>query len=61
MTEKLYKNRDWMFEMYIQRHRSLETIAWECGCSKMTISRMLRKHGIKARDRVEAVRNRFRK
>lgn len=59
MTEKLYKNRDWMFEQYELKHKSLESIAFECDCSKMTVYRYLLKFKIPVRDRIEAVKERF--
>jgi len=59
MREKKYKDRQWMYEQYIERHWSLESIAWECRCSRMTAYRWLLKHRIKVRDRIEAVKNRF--
>ena len=59
MREKKYKDREWLKENYIKKRLPLESIAWECNCSRMTISRWLRKHGLEARDRVQAVKERF--
>jgi len=59
MSEKKYKDRQWLELHYIEKQLSLESIAWECRCSRMTISRWLRKHGLEARDRVQAVKDRF--
>lgn len=57
--EKLYKNPEWMKEMYLGRSESCDYIAYRCGVSKMTISRWLKKLGIPARDRIYAVRTRW--
>jgi len=59
MSEKKYKDRQWMHEQYIERGLPMETLAREARCSRMTISRMLRKHGLEARDKIEAIKDRF--
>ena len=59
MSEKKYKDRKWMHEQYIERHKQLEFIALLCGCSRMTVYRWLLKHGVEVRDRIQAVRERF--
>lgn len=51
---KLYQQKDWLEKQYLNNGRSCESIAQECGVSRMTISRWLRLHGIKARSQKEA-------
>jgi len=50
MTEKKYKNEAWLRKQYTERHKSLESIAFECGCSRMTVFRWLLKFKIPVRD-----------
>lgn len=44
-----YRDKSWMQEQYVERHRSTTEIGEELGVSKMTISRWLRRHGIETR------------
>jgi DNA-binding MurR/RpiR family transcriptional regulator len=43
---KLYENKDWLYKRYITQKKSLDEMAAEAGCSKMTIIRHLEKNGI---------------
>jgi len=43
---KLYESKDWLHKRYVVQKKSLEDIAKEAGCSKMTIIRYLEKYGI---------------
>jgi hypothetical protein len=63
-TKTLYQDRDWLFEKYVTEKLSTVEIArvyrelenhW---CDPNTISRWLKKHGIKMRDLSEAQQNR---
>lgn len=42
-----YKNKDWLFEQYITRGRTIKSIYEECGVSHHTIETYLKKYGIR--------------
>lgn len=50
-TQKLYKNKEWLREKYIDEGKSTIDIAEICGCAQPTISIWLRKLRIKTRGR----------
>lgn len=47
--EKPYQSKKWLEENYTKKGLSMETMATEASCSRMTISRALREHGVKSR------------
>jgi len=49
-----YMDKEYLEEEYLKKGRSCGSLALECGVSRMTISRWLRLHGIKARSQKEA-------
>lgn len=51
VNKPLYQNRDWLYKRYIEERRTSTDIAKQCGCDLTTITRWLRKYGIKIRDR----------
>lgn len=57
MEEKLYKNRDWLYEHYVVLQESTYDIAQKAGCDRETIRRWLHKFDISVRSIFEACRN----
>jgi len=55
MEEKLYKNREWMYEHYIEMQESTYAMAREADCGQATIRRWLRKLDIPTRTHAESV------
>jgi len=43
---KLYESKEWLYKRYLVQKKSLDEIAKEAGCSRMTIIRYLEKYGI---------------
>ena len=52
--EKLYKNKDWLYQKYIAEKLSTHKIAKICRCSKTTIRKWLTKYNIKIRTHFES-------
>ncbi|MBA7619513.1 hypothetical protein ES703_26852 [subsurface metagenome] len=61
MSEKKYKSKVWLERYYLEKRLSLESIALLSGCSRMTVFRWLLKFKIPVRDRIKAVKGRFKK
>ena len=53
--KKLYMDREWMCQRYLEEKCNLVDIALECGVSQMTVHRWLRKLDIPIRERSESV------
>ena len=47
--EPKYRDEEWLREQYVEKKLSTLEIADKCGCSDVTISNWLKKHGIAAR------------
>ena len=43
---KLYENKEWLYKRYVIQKKSLDDIAKEADCSKMTVIRYLERYGI---------------
>lgn len=43
---KKYTSKAWLFAEYTTKHRSVESLAEECGCSTNTIRTALKKAGL---------------
>jgi len=54
-TQKVYRNRDWLWEYYIVRKESSSVMAKEAGCGHETIRKWLHKYGIPVRSRGEGI------
>jgi transcriptional regulator with XRE-family HTH domain len=48
--DKTYRNKNWLYEMYVEKGLKQEDIADKANCGQHTISRWLRKYGIDTRD-----------
>jgi transposase-like protein len=46
-----YQNKEWLFEQYVTKRRSMQSIATQCGVSSMTINNWLLRFDIKTRGR----------
>jgi response regulator of citrate/malate metabolism len=46
-TGKLYDSSAWLYKRFVDERKSMEEIAKEAGCSKITIRRRLNDFGIK--------------
>ncbi len=57
--EKLYQDRDWLYNQYITLGKSASEIAEECECSKQTILSWLIKFGIERRSLNEAWKQKY--
>jgi len=47
---KLYQDREWLYEQYVEKDKTQTEIAEECGVIQHTISRYIRKYGIETRE-----------
>jgi len=60
MTKK-YRDREWLFEHYVEMNKTMKDMATEVGVSKQSIYRWMKKHGIERRSpsphHVEQVRD----
>lgn len=59
--EVFYKNKDWLYNQYINNKKSTFEIAEICGCSEVTIWRWLKRFNIKTRSLSEAAKISFEK
>jgi hypothetical protein len=57
--EKLLKNRDWLYNQYVELGKSIPKIAKECECSTSTIGRKLIKFRIPIRSKSEAEKQKY--
>ena len=51
LTDKNYRNREWLSDAYHTQSLTLQQIGDMCGVSPMTINQWLRKHSIPSRPR----------
>lgn len=57
LTKKaLYKNKDWLYQQYVVYNQSTCEISVICRCSADTIWRWLKRHEIKIKDKITAVK-----
>jgi hypothetical protein len=45
----VYRNKKWLYQVYVLEGKSQRGIGRICGCSHSTISKWMKKHGILAR------------
>ena len=47
----MYRERDWLYEQYVIKKKSMAAVGKMCGVSAMTIRGWIQNHGIQARSR----------
>lgn len=50
-----YRDKNWLEEQYLEKERSCESLAIECGCSRQTIFHWLRRFKVPTRTQKESV------